>query len=674
MIQLCPRCQRANPKQAVFCHFDGCMLGQGAGAANGQLLQEFVFPSGRKCRTYDELVQGCYHEWEEARSLLSSGAFAGFLAAIGRGDLAKAAREAQAQPDPDIGLTDFVAALPATRGQGPKLGLNPRRLVIGPLRVGEKRQVQVRVLNEGRGLLQGKISVPEGVNYLRLADSDDGRACALKFGKEQILNLNVETAELSVGQNYSTKLVALTNGGVAEVPVRVDLVARPFARSPYAGAKEPRELAQKMKANPHPAVALLESQEVARWFTSNGWTYPIAGPHAPGLAAVQQFFEELGLARPPQITISDQSFRFELTQPETQTGQVTIRSAERKLVYARAESDSPWLRLAAPGVSGQGQAAIEFTIDSRAMDESRSHVGTLKVVANAGQTFPVRIQVELKRRGWFSPRSATPEPAPAPQAPPISWLPQQPAAPPPTARPAPVAASAPPGRSAVTTAPAAIPVREERGSGLPVAGYDPSPAGPLHGSPLRTLLVGAMIACLMRLLLVFPADLYARVWGGAGQQPAPGTLEAWLSIPAPEKFLPLFVLATWWIGGLVGAVMVWQRGGKVTDLVCGLLAGAFAGMIGSATAGCVLVLGDELPRALLRAMLGAQSLGAGVATPLWIVATALCWLGTGAFLGLLLGLAGGVGRRVLATLGAPLAWGLRLCGLGSTADFFVLRA
>ena len=149
MVQHCPRCQRANPASAVFCHFDGCLLQHGAaGAATGQLLNEFIFPSGRRCRTFDELATGCYYEWEDSRDLLHDGTFASFLAGIGRADLARTAREGQAQADPDIALTNFVAALPATQVQGPKLGINPRRLVIGPARVGEQRVARVVLLNE----------------------------------------------------------------------------------------------------------------------------------------------------------------------------------------------------------------------------------------------------------------------------------------------------------------------------------------------------------------------------------------------------------------------------------------------------------------------------------------------------------------------------------------------
>ena len=31
---------------------------------------EFVFPSGRYCRTFDEFAQGCQEEWEVAKGLL----------------------------------------------------------------------------------------------------------------------------------------------------------------------------------------------------------------------------------------------------------------------------------------------------------------------------------------------------------------------------------------------------------------------------------------------------------------------------------------------------------------------------------------------------------------------------------------------------------------------------
>ena len=67
----CPRCQRSNPGHAVFCHHDGAELRSAyAAAPAGRLTQEFVFPSGRTCRTYDDLVRACQDEWDEARELV----------------------------------------------------------------------------------------------------------------------------------------------------------------------------------------------------------------------------------------------------------------------------------------------------------------------------------------------------------------------------------------------------------------------------------------------------------------------------------------------------------------------------------------------------------------------------------------------------------------------------
>src|SRR5262249_35940553 len=131
----CPRCQRANPDEAVFCHFDGAELrpahGDGNAARTSRLPHEFVFPSGRRCATYDELAQGCQEEWEVARGLLQQGAFRHFLTTVGRMDLAHSAQKALSQPDADSALDSFVGALPVTAHSGPKLDLSPRRLMFG---------------------------------------------------------------------------------------------------------------------------------------------------------------------------------------------------------------------------------------------------------------------------------------------------------------------------------------------------------------------------------------------------------------------------------------------------------------------------------------------------------------------------------------------------------------
>src|SRR6185436_4389832 len=97
------------------------------------------------------------------------------------------------------------------------------------------------------------------------------------------------TQGLPANQSHAAKLTVVTNGGVVEVPLRFDLVAKPFAVAPFQGVKVQRELAEKMRLKPKDAVPILESGEVRRWFEANGWTYPVQGPDIKGVAAVQQF-------------------------------------------------------------------------------------------------------------------------------------------------------------------------------------------------------------------------------------------------------------------------------------------------------------------------------------------------------------------------------------------------
>jgi hypothetical protein len=176
-------------------------------------------------------------------------------------------------------------------------------------------------------------------------------------------------------------------------------------------------------------------------------------------------------------------------------------------------------------------------------------------------------------------------------------------------------------------------------------------------------------------VLIFPADLFARLLGGAAQA---GSLDVWMQAPPADlpgrpSFLSLFVLATWWVGALGGAYLVWRAGGRALDLLCGLLAGAVLGLAGCATLGCLLVLGDEPARALLRSALAGRAVGPALATALWLLTTLLCWVGLGGVLGLVMGVLGRTGHTILATLAAPLAGLLRLVGLGKAADFFALR-
>jgi hypothetical protein len=201
------------------------------------------------------------------------------------------------------------------------------------------------------------------------------------------------------------------------------------------------------------------------------------------------------------------------------------------------------------------------------------------------------------------------------------------------------------------------------------------PHEPFTRRLLRPFFVGAILALLLRLALAGPADLYARGWG---QGPDPS---AWPQVPwehaagSENLLLRPFVLATWWVGVLLGVVLAWRRGGRLTDVFCGAVAGAGGGLIGSATLGCLLLVLDALPRLLLTRLIAPAALASQ--RPfwmlLWVVLATTSWTFLGGGMGFLLSGLGRRGLRLLSAAASPLAWLFRQCGFERAAAFFLLQ-
>jgi hypothetical protein len=413
-MYVCPLCHRANPAEAVFCHFDGIQLRAIAGGFDPRsytlLPHEFFFPSGRCCRTYDDLVRGCQDEWAVASDLLQRGVFAQFLAGVGRLDLSRAAQTAVTQKDPDIALESFLSSLPSTLARSPRLEVTPQQLILGTLAAGEVRQVRVRVANQGKGLLHGVATVSEGKDWLRVPSADlerepqeaglevlDGASeVAIKTPQEQHLTLRVDTRNLT-GQSYRGRLTIITNGGNSEVLLHLTVDVQRFACAPFHGARSPRDLAERMVIRPKDAVPLFESGEVVRWFARNGWAYPVRGPTAPGMAAVQQFFEELGLSRPPAVQLPEPELYFHCASPEVAVGRLRVTTADKKWVYVQADTDVVWLRILTPNVCGPQRAVVSFEVDSSLLEPGQAYEATVQLLANAGQRLAARVRVEVVR-------------------------------------------------------------------------------------------------------------------------------------------------------------------------------------------------------------------------------------------------------------------------------------
>ena len=399
----CPRCQRANPSDAAFCHFDGVGL-RSDGRPSHELGREFVFPGGGRCRTFDELVAPCSADWTAGRQLLKTGHLKQFLAGIGRADLAATADRAAARADLDLGLDQLLGQFPCQHESAPKLDLAPRRIQLGIVPAGTEREVTLSIFNHGQRLVHGTVEV-RGGDWIQIAPasgptgesppSEAGSAAngkaTIRANKVQHLQVRIATRGLPAGQRYAATLAFITSGGAAEVPISVEVAPVPFPDPPLHGAATPRELATAMREAPKAAAPLLTDGRIARWFADNGWRYPVVGPVAKGVAAVQQFFEALGLSKPPPLELQPATVALGVGD-RPRRGSVELVTSTKKWVFARVDSDTPWLRPLEADVSGPVRATIEFEVLPNRLPEGREHAGSLLLVANGQERFVVPVR------------------------------------------------------------------------------------------------------------------------------------------------------------------------------------------------------------------------------------------------------------------------------------------
>jgi hypothetical protein len=302
----CRSCRRLNPYQATYCYFDGVPLETGVrGAAAGgseRFPKPFVFPSGHACGSFLELAHACRENWNEARRLLKDGEFLPFLAGLGRIDLVQAAERAAAHPDLDRGLDDLLVTLPGSQAKAACLEISNAEIDVGSVAVGQDRKVTLTIVNTGERLLTG-VARGEDCLWLGLHNPQlNEKTFRAPGGGEWQLQLHIRGQQLRARPQPQVGLVVIeSNGGVAQVDVRIRVPVTPFPDGVLKGAQTPRQLAEKAKTNPQEVAALLENGSVERWFQRNGWTYPITVPRVSGLAAVQQYFEALGLTTPPRV-------------------------------------------------------------------------------------------------------------------------------------------------------------------------------------------------------------------------------------------------------------------------------------------------------------------------------------------------------------------------------------
>jgi hypothetical protein len=403
MPLVCPTCSRVNPPEALYCHADGSALKNGraaaADAARSNFPFPFVFPSGRTCHSFDELALACLDEWNVARSLLQHGDLTSFLSGLGRGDLAQAAREAARCPDPDVGLDQLIAALPAKSIEPPKLHVEPTQVNLGALAVGQEPRFLLHLTNRGMRLLTGSVTAYSV--WLTLGDGEGAASKVFQFVHDTVIPVRVRGKQLRAGvKPLEGRLVLESSGGQTTVIVRCEVPGRPFPEGVLAGAITPRQIAEKARANPKAAAAFFESGAVSLWYQSNGWDYPVQGPPGSGLGAVQQFFEALGLTTPPRIELSEEAVFFVGDPGDSLQHTLQIVAKEKRPVYAHAVSDRPWLEV---GRLQPGGRVADLRLVVASVPDRRGELlhAKLTITANGNQRFvvPVTLAVGGPMRG-----------------------------------------------------------------------------------------------------------------------------------------------------------------------------------------------------------------------------------------------------------------------------------
>jgi hypothetical protein len=419
MVQTCSKCSRANPAEAVYCYFDGFVLGgharNGAPLAAGSrpFPAPFVFPDGRACRSFDELALGCHEEWAAARQLLAAGFFANFLGNLGRLDLAAAAREAAKFPDRDRGLDQLLAGLPSGVLDPPKLRAEPAEINLGVLRPGDTREFPLRLENRGMRLLYGSVSCADG-NWLALGDPPGSSQKLFQFTHEAAVVVRVRGDRLRASRRpLEARLLVESNGGTANVVVRAEVPVRPFPIGVLAGSTSPRQVAEKAKAHLKEASVLFEQGAVAEWYRANGWEYPVTIPAASGAAAVQQFYEAHGFARAPKVDISARAVNLAGEPGQSLRHTLEVRSEERKPVYAHAVSSAAWLEVGRARLNGR-TASIDLAVPSVPDRPGEVLTAQVTVLSNGNQRFVVPVTLGVSASAFdFSRPAADPAPVEA---------------------------------------------------------------------------------------------------------------------------------------------------------------------------------------------------------------------------------------------------------------------
>lgn len=407
MSLVCAQCSRVNPQEAAYCYHDGAALAGRVGgpinAGSAPFPSQFVFPNGLACRNFDQLAMACQQYWTEAIDLLRQGYLGSFFGGMGRVDLAMAAQEAAKYPDLDRGLDQLLAKLPTQAVQAPKLQAEPTEINLGQLAVGADRATELHLSNVGMRLLYGQAT--SDCNWLALGDAPGHPEKIFQFGADTTIPVQIRGQNLRAGAKpLEGHIVLDSNGGTVSITIRADVPITPYDGGMFAGAVTPRQIAEKAKSNPKDAASYFEKGDVASWYRANGWSYPVVGPIMPGMGAIQQFFEALGVAKAPAVEVTPK--QLDVSGAVGKTIECSIEVTEvagkdkRKFVYGWATGDKPWIEIGATRLAGGKSATIPILLHIPSPCPPTLE-GVIHVVGNGNQKIdiPLKVTVEGGQEG-----------------------------------------------------------------------------------------------------------------------------------------------------------------------------------------------------------------------------------------------------------------------------------
>jgi hypothetical protein len=394
----CRQCGRANPPDANYCYHDGAnLLGTRGHGPQDLALAPFPaplhFPSGETCGNFDQLALGCLRQVGTTWTMMRDGTLAQFLAGMGRADLVNVIAEATALGDPDRGVDRLVSRLPCNHLAPPKLLANTPQVHCGTLVHGQQVAFTLSLRNAGNRLVSGVVTSDN--DWLRLDGSVDGQSRLVQFWHDHTLKIHIDGDRIPASMKpREGKLRIDTNAGELVVPVTCAMPIVPFAHPPLHGSTTPRDIALKAKQFPKEAAQLFGSGAVQAWYRANGWIYPVEGEPASGMAAVQQFFEALGLVKPPRVVLDTPALHFQ-GKPGTKRRQtIHLHTDDKRPVFAFARSGSSWITVVA-NTARANVASVEVEVVIPSSPEPV--VATkLEVRANGNQRFSVPVTVAVE--------------------------------------------------------------------------------------------------------------------------------------------------------------------------------------------------------------------------------------------------------------------------------------